>query len=136
MGPHAGYVAIIGKPNAGKSTLLNAVLGQKLSIVTPKAQTTRHRIIGVHSGERFQCILLDTPGILRPVSQPVSLPISVCAPACTAQWAIHALNVPSTPLAMFCAGQGNRAEQSRCLIGRLLHAGAMRRRSATNWTSR
>ena len=79
MGPHAGYVAIIGKPNAGKSTLLNAVLGQKLSIVTPKAQTTRHRIIGVHSGERFQCILLDTPGILRPVSQPVSLPISVCA---------------------------------------------------------
>ena len=70
--PHAGYVAIIGKPNAGKSTLLNAILGQKLSIVTPKAQTTRHRIIGVHSGPGFQCILLDTPGILRPVSQPVS----------------------------------------------------------------
>ena len=69
--PPAGYVAIIGKPNAGKSTLLNAILGQKLSIVTPKAQTTRHRIIGVHSGPEFQCILLDTPGILRPVSQSV-----------------------------------------------------------------
>ena len=78
MLPLAGYVAIIGKPNAGKSTLLNAVLGQKLSIVTPKAQTTRHRIIGVHSGERYQCILLDTPGILRPVSSPVRLLFLVC----------------------------------------------------------
>ncbi len=64
-------MAIIGKPNAGKSTLLNGLLGAKLSIVTPKAQTTRHRIIGVHSGPGFQAILLDTPGILRPVSQPV-----------------------------------------------------------------
>jgi GTP-binding protein Era len=61
----AGFVAIIGKPNAGKSTLLNAILGQKLSIVTSKAQTTRHRITGVHSGDDFQCIFLDTPGVLR-----------------------------------------------------------------------
>lgn len=67
----AGYVAIIGKPNAGKSTLLNAVLQQKLSIVTSKAQTTRHRIIATHSEDNFQCIFLDTPGVLRPVSRPV-----------------------------------------------------------------
>ncbi|CAK0742831.1 hypothetical protein CVIRNUC_001424 [Coccomyxa viridis] len=66
----AGYVAIVGKPNSGKSTLLNAILKQKLSIVTSKAQTTRHRIIAVHSEEDFQCIFLDTPGVLRPVNRP------------------------------------------------------------------
>ena len=70
---HAGYVAIVGKPNSGKSTLLNAILKQKLSIVTSKAQTTRHRIIAVHSEEGFQCIFLDTPGVLRPVNRPVCL---------------------------------------------------------------
>ncbi|CAL8460565.1 g94 [Coccomyxa elongata] len=67
-GHRAGYVAIIGKPNAGKSTLLNGILGQKLSIVTAKAQTTRHRIIGLHSEDSFQIIFLDTPGILREAS--------------------------------------------------------------------
>ena len=72
---HAGYVAIVGKPNSGKSTLLNAILKQKLSIVTSKAQTTRHRIIAVHSEEGFQCIFLDTPGVLRPVNRPVCLPM-------------------------------------------------------------
>ena len=71
----AGYVAIVGKPNSGKSTLLNAILKQKLSIVTSKAQTTRHRIIAVHSEEDFQCIFLDTPGVLRPVNRPVCLPM-------------------------------------------------------------
>lgn len=69
----AGYVAIIGKPNAGKSTLLNGILGQKLSIVTAKAQTTRHRIIGLHSEDNFQIIFLDTPGVLREPSTAVSL---------------------------------------------------------------
>ena len=67
----AGYVAIVGKPNAGKSTLLNAIMRQKLSIVTSKAQTTRHRIIAAHSEDDFQCIFLDTPGVLRPVARPV-----------------------------------------------------------------
>jgi GTP-binding protein Era len=63
-----GYVAIIGKPNAGKSTLLNSLLGQKLSAVTRKAQTTRHRILGIESGDNYQMILLDTPGVIK-VSQ-------------------------------------------------------------------
>ncbi|EIE25333.1 GTP-binding protein Era [Coccomyxa subellipsoidea C-169] len=75
MDLHAGFVAIIGKPNAGKSTLLNGILGQKLSIVTPKAQTTRHRIIGLHSEESFQIIFLDTPGVLREpsIAEPLNM---------------------------------------------------------------
>lgn len=62
---HAGFVAIIGRPNAGKSTLLNALLGQQLSIVTEKAQTTRHRVLGILSEPDHQIIFLDTPGILQ-----------------------------------------------------------------------
>jgi GTP-binding protein Era len=62
----SGYVAIIGLPNAGKSTLLNAMVGQKLSIVSPKVQTTRHRIAGFFTDERMQIVFLDTPGILEP----------------------------------------------------------------------
>lgn len=62
----SGFVAIVGKPNAGKSTLLNTLLGQELSIVTPKAQTTRHRIRGVFTTENYQLIFSDTPGIITP----------------------------------------------------------------------
>ena len=62
----SGYVAIIGKPNVGKSTLLNSFLGEKLSIVTPKAQTTRNRITGILTGENYQIVFLDTPGIFEP----------------------------------------------------------------------
>lgn len=62
----SGYAAIIGEPNAGKSTLLNSLLQQKLSIVTAKPQTTRHKILGIVNGEQYQIILLDTPGLLQP----------------------------------------------------------------------
>ncbi|MFA8300285.1 MAG: GTPase Era [Hyphomicrobiales bacterium] len=66
MGHKAGFVNIIGKPNVGKSTLMNALVGEKLSIITSKAQTTRHRIMGLVNGEDFQLIYSDTPGIVDP----------------------------------------------------------------------
>lgn len=61
-----GFVNIVGKPNVGKSTLMNALIGEKMAIVTAKAQTTRHRIIGIVNGEDFQIVFSDTPGIIKP----------------------------------------------------------------------
>jgi GTPase len=63
----SGFVNIIGNPNVGKSTLMNEMVGEKLSIITAKAQTTRHRILGVVNGSNFQVIFSDTPGIVKPV---------------------------------------------------------------------
>jgi GTP-binding protein Era len=66
MSHRSGFVNILGNPNVGKSTIMNALVGEKLSIITAKAQTTRHRIMGIVNGEDFQIVYSDTPGILRP----------------------------------------------------------------------
>ncbi len=65
MSYQSGFVNIIGKPNAGKSSLMNALLGERLSIITPKAQTTRHRIIGILNDPSYQIVFSDTPGIIK-----------------------------------------------------------------------
>lgn len=65
----AGFVNIIGNPNVGKSTLMNALVGERLSIITSKAQTTRHRILGIVNGDDFQVLFSDTPGIIKPAYQ-------------------------------------------------------------------
>ena len=62
----AGFVNIVGNPNVGKSTLMNALVGERISIITQKAQTTRHRIMGIVNGEDFQIVYSDTPGVLKP----------------------------------------------------------------------
>jgi GTP-binding protein Era len=66
MSHRSGFVNILGNPNVGKSTIMNALVGEKLSIISPKAQTTRHRIMGIVNGDDFQIVYSDTPGILRP----------------------------------------------------------------------
>jgi GTP-binding protein Era len=64
--PHAGIVTVVGKPNAGKSTLLNRIIGEKLSIVSDKPQSTRNRVVGIRTTDESQMIILDTPGLLNP----------------------------------------------------------------------
>lgn len=66
MAYKSGYIAIIGKPNAGKSTFINKLLNFKISIVSPRPQTTRRRVMGIYSGDEYQIVFLDTPGILDP----------------------------------------------------------------------
>ena len=66
MNHKAGFVNIIGNPNVGKSTLMNSLVGEKLSIITPKAQTTRHRILGILNNNNYQIVFSDTPGIIQP----------------------------------------------------------------------
>src|ERR1044072_4442258 len=64
--PRAGIVTVVGKPNAGKSTLLNRIVGEKLAIVSDKPQSTRDRIVGIHTTDDTQMVVLDTPGLLNP----------------------------------------------------------------------
>jgi GTPase len=66
MSHRSGFVNILGNPNVGKSTIMNALVGEKLSIISPKAQTTRHRIMGIVNEDDFQIVYSDTPGILKP----------------------------------------------------------------------
>src|ERR1035437_3170911 len=66
MAHRSGFGNILGNPNVGKSTIMNALVGEKLSIITPKAQTTRHRIMGLVNSDDFQIVYSDTPGILKP----------------------------------------------------------------------
>ena len=66
MAHKAGFVNIVGNPNVGKSTLMNALVGEKISIITSKSQTTRHRILGIVNGEDFQIVYSDTPGVIKP----------------------------------------------------------------------
>ena len=64
--PRAGIVTVVGKPNAGKSTLLNRIIGEKLAIVSDKPQSTRDRVVGIRTADDVQMIILDTPGLLNP----------------------------------------------------------------------
>lgn len=66
MAFHSGFVNIVGNPNVGKSTLMNELVGERLSIVTAKSQTTRHRILGIVNGDDYQIVFSDTPGVLKP----------------------------------------------------------------------
>ena len=68
----SGFVAILGRPNVGKSTFLNYVLGKKVSIISPKPQTTRNRLQGIYTTDDMQIIFIDTPGIHKPQNKPVS----------------------------------------------------------------
>ncbi len=81
--PHrAGFVALVGRPNAGKSSLLNALVGEDLAIITPRAQTTRHRIKGILNGPGYQAVFSDTPGILEPAYAMHEKMMDVVSEAC------------------------------------------------------
>ena len=69
-----GFVAVVGKPNAGKSTLTNALTGEKVSIVSPKPQTTRNNILGIYNDKNTQIVFVDTPGIHKPINKAIAKP--------------------------------------------------------------
>ncbi|KAF6263061.1 prokaryotic type K homology domain-containing protein [Scenedesmus sp. NREL 46B-D3] len=105
----SGYVAVIGRPNAGKSTLINAIVGQKLSIVTFKPQTTRHRVVGIASDTAYQMILFDTPGIMQ------------------------ATDAPQDALAMFQPGPDWNGPPMAVLLNKADQLDELQLRELTNW---
>ncbi|MDA8078099.1 MAG: GTPase Era [Nitrospiraceae bacterium] len=104
----SGYVSIIGRPNVGKSTILNAVLGQKISIVSPRPQTTRNRIMGVKNLDNAQIIFIDTPGLHRPRTLLGESMVT------TVREVLREIDV-----VVFVAETGPRIEQDRLIIGTL-----------------
>lgn len=111
--PRSGFVAMVGRPNVGKSTLLNRILGAKIAIVTPKPQTTRDRIAGVYTEERGQIVFLDSPGIHRPTKALNQYMVRVAERiAGEADVVLHL--VDERP-----HGQGNEEEQVRRVLDRV-----------------
>ena len=108
----SGYVAIVGPPNVGKSTLLNRLMGQKIAIVTPKPQTTRNRLLGIFTRPGVQMIFVDTPGIFRP-----GYPLQKAM----VETAVRALGEADLALTMIDAGGGRGDDEDRIL--RLLSPG-------------
>ncbi|HEY3488378.1 MAG TPA: GTPase Era [Gammaproteobacteria bacterium] len=108
-GHKSGYVAIVGRPNVGKSTLLNAMVGQKISIITHKAQTTRHRILGIHSRPGAQIIFVDTPGFHLQQSRAINRYMNK-----TALSALHDVDI-----ILFTLEAGHWTEEDRVLSEKL-----------------
>ncbi len=116
----SGYVSIIGEPNVGKSTLLNALLGEKLAIVTPKPQTTRNRIAGILTTEDYQIIFLDTPGFLKPKyrlqEQMVRTVLSAIESADLILFMIDVSNISSDETESKILGQIQKADKKVILV--------------------
>ncbi len=111
-GFYSGFVSIIGSPNAGKSTLMNRIVGQKVSIVSPKAQTTRNRIMGVATRKDYQIVFLDTPGVAMPKNKLGEYMLKV---------AYESLNEVECALLITDAGNGIR-ERDEAIIAKLREA--------------
>lgn len=110
----SGFVAVVGRPNVGKSTLINTILGNKISIVTPKPQTTRHRILGIDTHKTYQAIYVDTPGIHRNASKAMNRMMN--------RTATNAL--ADADLVLFMTEANRWTEEDQDVLDRLAHCGA------------
>ncbi len=110
----SGFVAVVGRPNVGKSTLINTILGNKISIVTPKPQTTRHRILGVDTHSNYQAIYVDTPGIHRKANKAMNKMMN--------RTAINAL--ADADLVLFMTEANRWTEEDQDVLERLGHSAA------------
>ena len=108
----AGFVNIIGSPNVGKSTLMNALVGERLSIITSKAQTTRHRIMGIVNGDDFQIVYSDTPGILKPAYKLQESMMNF----------VHGA-VDDADVILYVTDTVEQSDRSDCVIERVNHSG-------------